>query len=138
MLKRLLVTAVVAAAVAVAPASVASAAPGFDPATPKAATAAQSCAFIAYYAERLSGAVPEDWSFQACVKTIAAGGPALPYGDPAEACAEFEAQFLTYPYAFYADAPPGTGFPGLIAYNSTQCSRAVWAFHALIPYLGGE
>ena len=120
--------------------------PGFDPAKPKAATPAQTCAFVAEWARILTGSTPSGWSHSGCVRTIAAKIPLLEpvqvFGDPMAQCASYEAGIeedgfvfqLTYPYAFYADEPDG--FPGLIAHDRKQCARALWAFHTLVTLLG--
>lgn len=133
---------------ALAPVGSASAAPSFDPAKPKAANPAHACAFVAAYAEALTGSTPQGWSFSTCVRTVSADipflEPAAIFGDPMEQCKAFEEGIeedgfvfkITYPYAFYADAPPGEGFPGLIAHDRKQCARALWAFHTLITLLG--
>lgn len=147
-LMKLVSAAALAAALVVVPTSSASGAPGFDPSTPKAATPAQTCAFVAGWAEELTGSTPAGWSFSRCVRDISSSIPFLEpvteFGDPMAQCARYEAGIeedgfvfkLTYPYAFYADAPPGEGFPGLVANDRKQCARALWAFHTLITFLG--
>ena len=147
-LLKLMSAAAVALALVVVPTSPASAAPAFDPSEPRTANPAQTCAFVVAWAEALTGSAPEGWSHSECVRTISSSIPFLEpveeFGDPLVQCALYEAGIeedgfvfqLTYPYAFYADAPPGEGFPGLIAHDRQQCARALWAFHTLITLLG--
>lgn len=128
----------VAVALTVLPTSSASAAPGFDPARPKTANPAQTCAFIAGYARMLTGSLPVGFSHSGCTSMLAKGVPTVDAGDPRQACAQMEAAgMIRYPYAFYADAPVGEGFPGLVAHDRTQCARALYAFHTLVTLLPG-
>ena len=129
--RSLLTAAGAALALAVTPTASAAAAPSFDPAAPKTANPAQTCAFVAGYAGMFG--VSYDVSHSTCVRTIAGSVPTVAAGDPMMACAAMEAAGeVSYPYAFYADAPPGMGFPGLVAHDRTQCARALWAFHTLV------
>ncbi len=125
-----------AGALALVPLGGASAAPTLNPAKPKAANPSQSCAFVAAYVKAITGSAPAGWSHSGCVKTVASSVPVVEEGDPNLQCAAMEAEGLTYPFAFYEGAPPGQGFPGLIAHDRTQCARALWAFHTLVTYLG--
>ena len=134
--RSLLTAAGAALALAVTPTATASAAPSFDPASAKAANPAQTCAFVAGYAEMFDVTFP--LSHSDCVKTIAGRVPSVAAGDPAGACAAMEAAGeIAYPYAFYQGAPPGMGFPGLVAHDRKQCARALWAFHTLVTLPGG-
>ncbi len=122
-----------ALALAVTPAASASAAPSFDPSSPKTANPAQTCAFVASYAEKFG--VSTGSSHSECVRDLAGTVPSVPFGNPADSCAEMEAAgMITYPYAFYAEGGP---FPGLVAHDRKQCARAIWAFHTLAGLAGG-
>lgn len=53
-------------------------------------------------------------------------------------CAEFESQFLTYPFVFSEDEPgaPPWPFPTLSAHNRQQCAVTLFTYHALAETLG--
>lgn len=146
-IKRIAGVVLAGTALAVLPAAAASAVPAPSGAAPKVATPAQACGLIASTIAGLPGS--EDFSYSGCVRGLAAKKDMATAGFLAGAsqqCATYEQGVtegsmtfkITYPYAFYADAPEGEGFPGLVARDRADCARALYAFHTIGSYLFGE
>lgn len=146
-IKRMLAVVMSAAALAVLPAAAASAAPAPSGGSPKTATPAHSCGLIQSTIAGVPGA--EAFSFSGCVRGLASRkDPAVAgfLAGAAQQCAAYEQGVtddgmtlkITYPYAFYADAPAGQGFPGLVARDRADCARALYAFHTIGSFLFGE
>jgi len=134
--------AVSAVVLALVPVTGVSANPAPSGASPKPATPAQACGFVGTTLAQFQ--IGEGFSYAECLRTLAPGRSKQdPFLAAAGAqCAEYERGIvdegfefkLTYPYAFYADAPEGEGFPGLVARDRADCVRALYAFHTIVTY----
>jgi hypothetical protein len=132
MVKRVLAAAMIAGLI-----SVMSAGPASAKSTTVVATPSMACKTLVKY-----GATNQ--SFGGCMGTLHGNIAAFRFpsdNDPnvllslSQRCAEFESQFLTYPFVF--EEGPDWPFPVFTAYNRNQCEVTLYTYHTLAEALGG-